>query len=486
MITANPANAQQDPPGPDSEQVGSGFDSTVLERPDLEEGYETPIVGGMEVSPSTPTLDQLETIPGQLQATLSIVSDPILLRTPIEGHVYDSQIRTGYQRDVCVGGIHAGALKTSNYLTARFAVTEEGGIACREMDHQTAECDGTWYPTYSTCWSNHASGRAVDLSVARISDGDAIVNWLLAPDLDGHKQARARCLGVQQMIWNNRCWSAAEGDDRGYTAVSQMDLCNLGHTNHIHLDFSWDGAHGRTSAFTDQIATCNGLTATHVGSAGDDVITGTAGRDVIHAGDGNDRIKGLAGNDIICGGLGNDTIEGGKGADFVFGGPGADMLNGNAHNDTVLGGEGADTARGGDGSDDVRGDGGRDILYGGKGNDKLFGNASGDKLRGQQGNDTIEGGDGADTLHGGDGAEVVRGQNQDDLVEGGNGDDELYGGHGNDTLSGGEGDDRLGGGGHDDHLAGNAGYDYCDGAGGVDTYATCEAINNGGHPPGAQ
>src|SRR2546423_3983366 len=61
--------------------------------------------------------------------------------------------------------------------------------------------------------------------------------------------------------------------------------------------------------------TCNGLTATIVGTTGNDTLVGTAGNDVIAALAGDDTIDGAGGNDVICGGPGNHGVTGrGRGA----------------------------------------------------------------------------------------------------------------------------------------------------------------------------
>ena len=79
--------------------------------------------------------------------------------------------------------------------------------------------------------------------------------------------------------------------------------------------------------------TCDGQTATIVGTAAADTISGTAGADVIVGLGGNDVISGLGGADRICGGPGADTLKGGTGNDRLFGG-----LN----RDTCIGGPGTD------------------------------------------------------------------------------------------------------------------------------------------------
>ena len=64
--------------------------------------------------------------------------------------------------------------------------------------------------------------------------------------------------------------------------------------------------------------TCQGVTATRVGTPGPDIINGTSGPDVIVGLGGNDTINGQGGNDRICGGGGAAKISGGTGADPPF------------------------------------------------------------------------------------------------------------------------------------------------------------------------
>jgi hypothetical protein len=93
---------------------------------------------------------------------------------------------------------------------------------------------------------------------------------------------------------------------------------------------------------------CEGQTATIVGTSGNDNnIRGTSRSDVIAGLGGDDRIAGLGGNDLICGGGGNDRIEGGAGNDRVLGESGNDELLGESGNDDLIGGPDTDTANGG-------------------------------------------------------------------------------------------------------------------------------------------
>ena len=110
-------------------------------------------------------------------------------------------------------------------------------------------------------------------------------------------------------------------------------------------------------AYSVAVPTCRGLTATRVGTIGNDVINGTAGPDVIVAVRGDDTINGRGGDDVICGGDNTDTIDGGQGADVVDGGAGFD---------SILGSAGDDNLDGGTQDDSIRGDAGRDTCTSGE------------------------------------------------------------------------------------------------------------------------
>jgi uncharacterized repeat protein (TIGR01451 family) len=102
-------------------------------------------------------------------------------------------------------------------------------------------------------------------------------------------------------------------------------------------------------------ADCRGVTATIVGTTGNDSIVGSGGRDVIAGLGGSDSIASLAGRDLVCAGAGNDHVAAGSDADRVFGGPGGDRLLGRGGNDRLRGGRGFDVCRGGSGVNSIRG-----------------------------------------------------------------------------------------------------------------------------------
>jgi Ca2+-binding RTX toxin-like protein len=131
--------------------------------------------------------------------------------------------------------------------------------------------------------------------------------------------------------------------------------------------------------------TCGGITATVVGTAGNDTLVGTNGNDVIVGLGGSDRIRGGRGRDIICGGSGRDRLTGGRGNDRIGGGSGNDRLVGNS------------------GRDSLSGNGGRDLLSGGPGNDRLIGGSGRDRLNGNSGRDRLNGGPARDRCQGSSG-----------------------------------------------------------------------------------
>jgi hypothetical protein len=83
----------------------------------------------------------------------------------------------------------------------------------------------------------------------------------------------------------------------------------------------------QSAAAASRRITCDGHTATIVGTSGDDTIIGTNGNDVIAGRGGDDLILGLRGNDIICGNAGNDVINAMRGSVHqpLDGGDGKDL-----------------------------------------------------------------------------------------------------------------------------------------------------------------
>jgi CSLREA domain-containing protein len=99
-------------------------------------------------------------------------------------------------------------------------------------------------------------------------------------------------------------------------------------------------------AYEAALPSCNGVTATLVGTEGADKLSGTPGADVIVALGGKDTVRGLAGKDRLCGGAGKDRLVGGGGKDRLLGEGGKDRLRGGRGKDVCKGGPARDRAAG--------------------------------------------------------------------------------------------------------------------------------------------
>ena len=227
-------------------------------------------------------LDERAVTAETIAAAVTVSADPITFTTPIEAaNSFDPRVDKGTIADVCfahgrtkedvkAGNALPGAQALSSYLKGIFRWSGRGSLGqCRELLTSTTNrnCNGQKYPDdrpgvrdlplhfYSDCWSNHAQGRAVDLLVGdvagstRITRGTLIVEWLLAPDAFGNKQARARRLGVQEILFWDRCWDTSEPDAIEKTTYADLRECDIGHYDHVHLSFTVAGALGLTSGY---------------------------------------------------------------------------------------------------------------------------------------------------------------------------------------------------------------------------------------------
>jgi hypothetical protein len=100
--------------------------------------------------------------------------------------------------------------------------------------------------------SDHHEGRALDYPFdatdsAQKADADALLAWLLATDQYGNKDALARRLGINYIIWNKRMWRAYN-PSAGWQPYTKPG--GDPHTSHIHFSFGWPGARKQTSWWT--------------------------------------------------------------------------------------------------------------------------------------------------------------------------------------------------------------------------------------------
>ncbi len=114
--------------------------------------------------------------------------------------------------------------------------------------------------------SEHKEGRALDWG-NRAWVGSEAANvasfsrWALATDAHGNRNAMARRLGIMYMIWDDRIWEASNASAGWqpylHSACSSLAGCpaSLRHRDHLHISLTWDGAMGRTSFWSGQVAT---------------------------------------------------------------------------------------------------------------------------------------------------------------------------------------------------------------------------------------
>lgn len=200
-----------------------------------------------------------------LLATLLVTGPSRADQSPVEAWGTDPNSLSGTIDEVCGPGPghdaaadRAGRVALVAWLDQAFPdIQGFGGFDCREIHNPRGSCQGRDEPASSTCWSTHAAGRAIDVMTGGTANqdgppvgkalGDAIVNTLLAP-VDGIDNHLARTMGIQQLLWNGRCWSASEHGDDGITDINQLDGdCVDLHDNHVHITLSEAGADGRTS-----------------------------------------------------------------------------------------------------------------------------------------------------------------------------------------------------------------------------------------------
>ncbi|MEQ1873781.1 MAG: hypothetical protein ABL953_08650 [Ilumatobacteraceae bacterium] len=224
------------------------------------------------------------TASGTRASVVFITGDPIDLTTPIEpSNGFDPRVDKGTIADVCFANgrteddvksarLLPGAQALSSYLYSVFSWAARGTAGqCRELllSSTNNNCDGDIYPDprpgvpnpplhfYSDCWSNHAQGRALDFRVGgtelpmrqRIARGTLLIEWLLAPDAQGNKQARARRLGIQEILFFDRCWNNDKPDALDKSTYLELEECDIGHYDHVHLSFNVAGALGLTSGY---------------------------------------------------------------------------------------------------------------------------------------------------------------------------------------------------------------------------------------------
>ena len=130
-------------------------------------------------------------------------------------------------------------------------VNRPGAEKIADLIRQTYGSDESIGISRNACYttSEHNDGRAIDWMVdATTKTGrakaNAFLDWLLATDKYGNKDAMARRLGIMYIIFNRQIWRAYDGGHWGpYNGTNP-------HTDHIHISLAFDGSTGRTSFWT--------------------------------------------------------------------------------------------------------------------------------------------------------------------------------------------------------------------------------------------
>ncbi|MBY5163371.1 FG-GAP repeat domain-containing protein [Salsipaludibacter albus] len=206
-----------------------------------------------------------------LVVALAGVARPASADPQVDDWGRDPDVLSGSIEEICGDGpghdsaaARPGRVAIMDWLAETFPETSGlSGFTCREIHNPRTSCQGRRAPAESDCWSTHAAGRAIDVFVGGAGDqdgtpvgkelGDRIANLLLAT-VDGIPNYRARVMGVQQLLWDGRCWSARQHADAGVTDINDLDGdCVDLHDDHVHITLSEAGADGLTSFHTGEV-----------------------------------------------------------------------------------------------------------------------------------------------------------------------------------------------------------------------------------------
>jgi hypothetical protein len=172
-------------------------------------------------------------LPAAAGAWRNPANAPALLNQPVEAYRYD------YAQG-CLQKLTPGIKRLSRWLDRHYPGESWGVLRCERLDRRS--------------WSLHSEARALDwrLDAGIRRDRRAarrLIRRLLAPDLHGNGHARARRMGVQEIIFNCRSWFSGPGGMRPYRACEGKRKVDrtAAHRDHVHLGLNWPGAKARTS-----------------------------------------------------------------------------------------------------------------------------------------------------------------------------------------------------------------------------------------------
>jgi hypothetical protein len=141
----------------------------------------------------------------------------------------------------CTRRAQRGTLALQNWLATNVRGVSWGIYNCRKV-------------RVGSTLSLHAEGRAVDWHLdARRRDeravADSLIKAFLAPDAAGTPEALARRMGVQEIIFNCRIWSAnyPSAGMRPYSVCRRKVSATEAHKDHLHIGLNWAGAREQTT-----------------------------------------------------------------------------------------------------------------------------------------------------------------------------------------------------------------------------------------------
>jgi hypothetical protein len=141
----------------------------------------------------------------------------------------------------CTGHAQPGTLALQNWLATNVRGVSWGIYSCRKV-------------RVGSSLSLHAEGRAVDwhLDARKGADravADSLIKAFLAPDAAGTRQALARRMGIQEIIFNCRVWSTNYPDAgmRPYSVCRRKVSATEAHKDHLHIGLNWRGAREQTT-----------------------------------------------------------------------------------------------------------------------------------------------------------------------------------------------------------------------------------------------
>lgn len=174
----------------------------------------------------------------------------------------------------------------------------DGAAGCRKrqtkgLDRLVAWMEETTMPAFNNsirCDGGvHGTGRALDWTLDARKKGEKrqamrVINTWMAKDKRGRRNALARRMGVQLIIFNCKFWKA------GDTKMSRYGACRggrknadptQGHIDHIHIELTKPAAKLKTSFWLSDLSGGTGNGGTGGGGGGGGEVEGGEGGGVI-------------------------------------------------------------------------------------------------------------------------------------------------------------------------------------------------------------